>query len=176
MAFVVETGDGLPNSNSYASVAAFVEYHTDRGRSLIDPTTDLQYVDALIEPALVLASDYVDTKFIFVGYRYQLNQNMEWPRNNAFYRDGRIADLVPKEVAECTMELAYKQLTGTELAPDPLLDDTNRQVVMKKEKVGPIEEVTQYTDHQTSNLWKAYPFAERRLKELLLQGQSVQRV
>ncbi len=175
MAFVVEDGTGLSNSNGYISDTFFTEYHTDRGRDLNDPDTAAAWTVAQINAATVVASDFIDSKFFFVGLRLLATQSMEWPRTNAFYNDGRIASGVPVEIEECVAELALKQLSG-EIAPDPEYSDTNTPVTQLRQKVGPIEEETHFGDGGNPISFRAYPFAEEKMKELVLNGNFVERV
>lgn len=66
MAFVVETGAGIKDANSYGSVDEFKSYHADRGNSITsitDPTG--------IQQALINATDYIDSRWrkLFKGER-----------------------------------------------------------------------------------------------------------
>lgn len=176
MAFLQETGSGLASANSYSSISFFTTFHTDRGRSLIDPTTSAVYTDAQIQAALVLCSDFLDTKFTFIGYRLNNTQAMEWPRVGAYYRDGRYATGVPVEVEEATVELALKVLQGVELVPDPGFDASLRPVQAETKKVGSILKSTEYAEGGGYIDFKAYPFAEKRLKELVVRGKRLLRV
>lgn len=175
MAFVAEDGTGLPNSNGYITAQFFKDYHGDRGRDLTDPDTSVPYTDDKIQQAIVVASDYLDAKFTFIGMREKTTQAMEWPRVNAFYQDGRHALGVPVEVQECVAELALKQLSG-EIAPDPIYDASNRLVTAERKKVGPIEKESKYTEGGAPVPFRMYPFAEARLRELIVTGQFLQRV
>lgn len=175
MAFVLEDGSGLSNSNGYIDEAFFVTYLTDRGRSLIDPLTSVQYITALINSAIVVSSDFLDGKFEFIGIRKLSTQSMEWPRVSASYQDGRQAEFVPVEVQEAVAELALKQL-AEEIAPDPEYSDTNQPVTFLHQRVGPIEEKTSFVDGGSPILFRQYPFAEQKLKELIINGRFVERI
>lgn len=168
MAFVVETGTGLSNSNGYVDVTFFKDYHKDRGRDFS------AFGTTQIQQAIVVASDFLDTKFTFIGIRRLTTQNMEWPRVDAFYMDGRAALLVPIEVQEATAEIALKQLSG-EIAPDPTYDASNRLVTQDRSKVGPIEKETRFVDGGVPIDFRSYPFAEKRLKELIINGSFLER-
>ncbi len=74
MAFVVEDGTGLTNSNSYISVAEYRAYCESRE---IDVTLD---TDASIQGNLVLATDYLDMSYTFVGEANTTTQALEFPR------------------------------------------------------------------------------------------------
>jgi hypothetical protein len=167
MAFVVEDGTGLSNSTSYASVAFFRAFNTDRGRDTMASS------DSVVQAALVVASDFLDGKYDFVGFRSLASQAMQWPRVDAYYFDGEPAQLVPDEVAEAVSELAYYHLT-TPIAPNPSYGTTGGVIKRKREKVGPIEEETEYRDAPPL-AFKDYPFAEQRLRELIRSGNELLR-
>jgi len=169
MAFVVETGAGLSDANAYLSVAAFKAYHDDRGNSYYG------YSDTLIEQAIVRASDYLDTRFGFIGMRLQVTQSMEWPRTNAFYWDGRTASsMVPAEVMEAVAEYALRALSKS-LTPDPVADSSGRNVQSETKTVGPISVSKQYSQAGSFVSFTPYPIVDNRLRELVLTGRSVLR-
>jgi hypothetical protein len=168
MPFVVESGLGLPDSNGYISVASFKAYHDDRGNSYAT------YSDALIEKAIVRASDYLDTRFSFIGIRRLVTQKMEWPRYNAFYHDGRIADSVPIEIAEACAEYALRSLAAA-LAPDPVSDTSGRMVTSETKEVGPISTSKTFARGGSATSFKPYPIVDATLKELVNSGNRVLR-
>ena len=176
MAFKAEDGTGLSDANGYIDAAFFKEYHDDRGRSYNDPDTGNPYPDAELQKAIVVASDFIDAKFRFVGMRKKTTQSMEWPRWDAYYWDGRVARDVPAEVKECVAELALKQLSS-DIAPDPTYHESNRPVISERETVGPIETSTQFVQGGVPPVeFRAYPFAEKKLKELIITGVRVERI
>lgn len=77
MAFVVENGTGLANSNALISAAFYREYHTSRGR-----TIDISVTDAQIQGWIVRATDYIVKRFgtRFMGSRTQSTQALPFPR------------------------------------------------------------------------------------------------
>lgn len=89
---IVEDGTGVAGANSYATVAEFVAFHTDRGNTtLAEADTDQ------IESALVKGTDYLTQKFrmLWKGSRALEDQVLDWPRRGVdvpdffdpFYRD-----------------------------------------------------------------------------------------
>lgn len=174
MAFVLEDGTGLSNSNGYVSAADFVIYHTDRGRDLIDPDTAVQYTDDKIQQAIIVSSDFIDMKFMFKGVRSLVTQNMEFPRVSAYYDDGAAILAVPTQVTECISELAFRQLSS-DIAPDPTWDDSNMVVIKKKDQVEDLIEEREYINSGFPIDFRAYPFAEARLKELTIDGRFIER-
>lgn len=121
MAFTVEDGSALPDSNAYISVAFFQEYHADRGHA-----SAASLVDADVQTCIVRASDYIDKRFgrKFRGKRTHQQQAMEWPRLNAVDDDGFVlvtVDEIPRSLMKACAEYALRAAVYSELAPDPLL-------------------------------------------------------
>jgi hypothetical protein len=91
MPFIVETGVGLENANSYCSVAfadSFNQMHID-GQNWID----LDLPDKQIR--LVTASSLIDANFDFHGRRISRFQLLEFPRWGLRDRDGFILPAAP---------------------------------------------------------------------------------
>ena len=116
MALIVETGAGLSNSESYASVAYFLSYHAARGNiSAAEMTT------AEIEASLRKATDYMTQKYrnSWSGYRRFITQALDWPRIEIVIDTYHYLDysIVPVEVQNACCELALKSFTAN-LLPD----------------------------------------------------------
>lgn len=163
MAFQVEDGTGLSNSNSYISVDFFKAYHDDRGNNRKDPGgTD--FTDTEIEQACVRATGYLDKRFQsrWRGWKQKRSQALDWPRNNAMddndylYSD---IDAVPRNLQKACAEYALRALRLNPLAPDPSLPFQDRgatvgqtsqasgasgEVTRLKEKVDVLETDTSY--------------------------------
>ena len=164
MAFTPETGQGLPNSNSYATVAFADTYHADRGH-----VSWANLPTATKEQCLVRATDYIEKRF---GRRFRgerkgdsTQQALEWPRLNC-WDDNRLllanGNQIPLALLQATAEYALRASLLGELAPDALMpvppqdlgvnnpssppagDIITGQVSSKSEKVGDIEEKTAY--------------------------------
>lgn len=156
MAFTPQDDSGtVVGANAYGSVAAFKQFHDDRGNSYGTAT------DPVIEQALVKATDYLDMRFRYVGMKLNKPQLTQWPRANAVDADGRWVQGVPDVVKEVTYEYALRALNGV-LAPDPTRDDSGRIVMSKSEQVGPLSESVTYANFSTYDM-PAYPTADRRL-------------
>lgn len=157
MAFTVEDGTGLTNSNSYGAVADFKSFHTDRNVTAVVEST---YLDTEIQAALIQATDYVDKRFgkRFKGWKQSRAQALEWPRNDAYDDDGYLFADLPQQLKNAIYEYALLALQlARNLAPVPGLEfstiDTSTgtasaaasgQLKRKTEKVGPIEDTTEY--------------------------------
>lgn len=155
MAFTLEDGTGLEDSNALIDVAFADAYFADRG--IAAWTGD---ADAVKKPAIVRATDYLNTRFKFKGCKYKEEQALEFPR----VYDGD--PQMPVKMKQAVAEYALRALT-TVLAPDPTTDATGGKVLMKREKVGPVEEETQYSDSTSVSLLKPYPAADMLLRGLV---------
>ena len=160
MAFVVEDGSALEDANSYISVQFFKDFHGDRGRDVS------AFTDTEIEGGSVQATDYVEKRYgiRFRGWKRSKRQALEWPRINAFDNDDYTFDSneVPAQLQKGVAEYALLALQlGRDLAPPPTpkfsilnpetgTNTTGEGVLSKKrEKVGPIEEETQFSTDET---------------------------
>jgi len=86
-------------------------------------------------------------------------QALPFPRLYLYTDAGTAILGVPQGVKEAVAEYALRSLTA-DLLEDPTLDPTGNMVKYKKEKVGPIEEETEYVVGSSTAL-KSYPAADR---------------
>lgn len=145
MAIVVEDGTGLPNAESYISVADATAYHAARGNAAWAALAS----DAVREQMLRQATDFMGQLYrpSWKGYRTNRTQALDWPRNLVYVVDlfGGRRDLpylwpnnsVPPEVPRACAELALRAIGG-QLAAD--LDQG-----LQSEEVGPLK--TAYDVH-----------------------------
>lgn len=159
MAFVVETGAGLSNSNSYATVAAADEYVTDRG---ITGWTSL--TSTVKQQALIKATDYLEATYrdAWKGDRVTETQALSWPRMSVYVDNFLMdANVVPKPVINACIEMALKSAAG-----ETLIADQSQRV--KREKVDVIE--VEYQDY--SDPAQQYLFVNRMLSAYLLSSSN----
>lgn len=156
MLIVQDDTGTVEGANGYISVADFKAYHDARGAVYSD------YEDAAIESGIIRATDYLDSRFTFVGRRLNgRDQSTEWPRSGAKDRDGYPVTGLPPEVLDACAEYAIRAL-ATDLNPDPERDDYGRIIASTSVKVGPISESASYADGAPFSL-PAYPAADRKL-------------
>lgn len=122
--FTVETGAGVSNSNSYATVAQADTFHTERGN------TGWTGDDATKQTALIRATDYLTQVYTesWIGDKTDQNQSLDWPRAGIY---NLAANTIPKALIQATCILALEALTQD-------LNPTLGRAV-KKEKVDVIE-------------------------------------
>lgn len=131
IALVVETGAGLANADSYASVSEFKAYCSKRGLAFDG------YGDDDIEAALRKATVWIDAKYRdqFQGTWTVSTQALEWPRSGALYRRTAVdAYSVPVLLKNALCEAAWREMTVSGgLTPDQFGDQ------IKRDKVGDVE-------------------------------------
>ena len=154
MSFVVETGAGLSNSNSYSSVAAADSYFADRGVAEWAALTT-----TVKEQSLIKATDYLEQTYRdgWQGNRVTATQALSWPRAGV-YADGFAvaANIVPSAVVKACAEMALRASAG-----DDLIADQGQQVI--REKVDVIE--TEYAKYTSPA--QRYPAVNRLLTPFL---------
>lgn len=113
--FVVETGEGLPNATSYASVAEATDYFTPDQTAFVtwDAFTSEQQ-----EFYLALATRLLDQKAEYKGTIKSETQALRWPRSGVYNRDGILLSsvLVPTQIKQAMFELAKYIFSGTDVA------------------------------------------------------------
>lgn len=131
MALVVEDGTGLPNAESYISVADADTYHG--GLATSDEWTALTVLQK--EAALRLATSYMDGAYRWKGSIVRATQALDWPRQDVVDDEGRqIAEnAVPIAVREACAELALQNHRQA------LNQSTTLSGVVRRQRVGPIE-------------------------------------
>jgi hypothetical protein len=153
MPLTIETGAGIPNANSYATVSQARAYAAARGLTL--PASD-----TAVEAALVMACDKLQT-YRYRGSRVDTAQALQWPREDV-YLDDSTAPLdsasIPAELLQAQCQLAY-DATQTELQPT----GSGREVV--REKVDVLE--VQYAPKGSGSVTPQFNKAEAFLAPFL---------
>lgn len=142
MALIVETGDGIPNADSYAPLAWVDAYWTNRDH---DPRVGLWSAAQVAqrEGAIREATAYLDATFgpFYLGQRMGRIQGLLWPRSLAMDEAGFPLPPVPDELLKATAELAIRA-NAERLSSD--IVPSERLVIETSEKIGPIAETIKY--------------------------------
>lgn len=165
MAIVVQTDDGSAvGANSYISVDYFRAYHTDRGNSLGAYAPSGSNGD--IEKALVRATDFVDQRFRYKGYKCGgVTQPTEWPRYDCWDQDDFGVVGVPKAVKEATAEYALRTLLSQKpLNPDPTVSPTGAQVLSTTQSAEGVGSQSFTYAEGSSGTLPSYPAADTKLR------------
>ena len=140
MTIIIETGVGLPDAESYASVDA-----ADARCASLGLTTWAALVEADKEIALRKAMIFMATyRTRWAGRRVYQHQALDWPRYNVAV-DGFtvLSTVVPLDIVNACIDLAVRAGRGEDLLPDL---DTGSNAI-KKDKTGPLE--TEYFQNTT---------------------------
>ena len=154
MAFVVEDGTGLENANSYISIDEFKDYWTDRN---VDYSTK---TDTEIQASLIKATQYIDNNYVFIGYKNNYNQGLEFPRYNALDRNGYLVVDIPKCLKYAICEASAININGADL-----FASSEDGITEKTENVGPVETTYKYKNKSTGMI--VYQVITRLLKPIL---------
>lgn len=158
MSLNVQTNNGnIADANGYITVAELMDYHDIRGNPLPGTATDTE-----LEQAIIRATDYLDTRFNFIG-RPLLgrDQTTAWPRMDAWDSYRNLVTGIPQEVKEATAEYALRALTAA-LNPDPTRDASGIAVTSRSEQVGPISRTVGFAAGAVFVMPK-YPAADQKL-------------
>lgn len=115
MPIIVETGSGLSNANSYATLEeadAYFEthpYYSDNWNALGTPDK---------ESLLILASSQLDALITWRGNVGSYAQSLAWPRYGVIDDEGRLLSIsaVPQRVKFAVFELAFNLSRGDQYA------------------------------------------------------------
>lgn len=140
MTLIVESGSGLPDAESYASVATCDTYHSLRGN------VDWTGTATEKEIALRLATQAVEVRYVgrWLGQRISQTMSLSWPRYYVYDSDGYCipSTAVPQRIVDATCELALRSRQGDALVPDV---DEPGSIASEAVTVGPISVSTSYT-------------------------------
>lgn len=167
--------DGFPvQANAYIPPAFFRDYHDSRGQTYVDPETGVPYVDAVLQIAIVKATDYLDARFNYIGWRRYSNQGTAWPRWDAVDINDRYLKGIPQGVQMATAEYAWRALSVAQLVADPTYDASGRNTKQTLKKVGTLELMKVFEGAFTM---PKYPSADRKLYQwgLVLGGGKIVR-
>lgn len=168
MAFTVEDGTVVADANSLCSVGFADAYFAER---LIAAWTGS---DSLKQAKLIAATDYIEIRFglRFKGGLVDTAQPLSFPRT-----DIDQDNVVPIAVRKAASEYALRALVA-ELAPDPVMSDTNRLLSAESHKIGPLEDSYKYATRgpgSTPLTFRPYPAADSLLVPFLKPSTGVVR-
>ena len=190
MAFTLEDGTGVADSNAYASEAYIDTYHADRGQTaweFSDAAGAVAITTAQKEAAIIRATDHIDRVYgtRFKGYKTTDAQGLQWPRTGAYGPNGYLLTQIPTQLQKATAEYALRALLYGVLTPDPPpkgprqdmeqggdlpeYEQGTGPIISNKEKIGPIEtEVTRSAPTRASSgELDSFPAADMYLKDLV---------
>lgn len=170
MGLTVETGQGIPDANSYATVATVDAYFADRSNA--------QWATAVQgdkEAALIRATQGLDNRYrgLWIGTKATKGQALAWPRVDKTTSTGLLidpdgfeipADELPQELVMACAEVALIELTERFIQHKVTRDDA-----VKSDSTGPLS--TTYKD--TAPSVPHYPHIDALLRNLAAVGTEV---
>lgn len=140
MPIVIETGAGLGDAETYASIAAADARCASLGKSAWMALAEADKEIALRKAMLFMAT----YRARWAGRRVHQQQALDWPRYGVAVDGFPVpSTIVPAEVVNACIDLAVRAGRGEDLLPDL---DTGSNAI-KKDKTGPLE--TEYFQNTT---------------------------
>jgi len=130
MRLIVETGAGIPESNSYINYDDIEKYLISSNLETYENLTADEKIDRM-----VIASLFIDTSFNWIGRQKTIEQGLTWPRVNVIYQNISVQDsVIPVQIKKaCVMALQMILDYGIGIFQD------SDGAEIKKEKLGPLE-------------------------------------
>ena len=162
MHIVVETGQGLPDANSYIrdedALRHLPSYYIDDWMGMdTDDRAD----------RLIAASQFVDVSFQWVGKRKTLDQGLAWPRTGVVYQGHEVSrDMVPRAIVRaCIMALVTVVTEGFDV-----FRSTGEHAV-KREQLA-VMSMEYFAPAEKAGYKSAYDDINNLLKGFYLTGQK----
>lgn len=170
MALIVEDGTGLPNANSFVTVADVTEYiakYTVSGVNTVWDALDTAGKERHIQ----LATQHLVIKYDgrWKGTISTNTQALPWPRAGACDGENLLIDnnKVPQEVKDASAELVLRILSSGELLPDSTV--ATAAIQSTAVRVGPIAKTVVYASGGASQT-TYYRKVAFLLRNLLVAG------
>jgi hypothetical protein len=161
MAFEAQDPD-VPTStaNGYVSVAYFKTYCDDRGISYAALS------DTEIQQAIVRATDYMDGRWTYGGYRYDGDQSTEVPRREVYDKEGYSIDGIPDDFKKACCEYAQiDSIGGLVLMPNSQDNTLPGVVSYLRAQVDVVEKETRYNTNKGTLAGRPlWPLADSMVK------------
>lgn len=144
MALIPQNDAGtVVGANSYGDLAFLTGYWDERGYAYPKaaagpPEVTQEQADDKISAAGVIATDYMDGRWTYVGERISDDQTTEFPR-----RDAPLSG-IPLAVKQAWAEYTLIVANGGSLEGTPERDATGARVISKFEKVGSIAQSVEF--------------------------------
>jgi len=171
MALIVEDGTGLPNAESYASVAEADAYHAAYG----NPSAWAPISTTQKELALRTATQYLEAVHNqgWAGDRFTDTQALAWPRSGVEDDGGHVLPEAPLPAAlkNATAVMALKSLSET-LLPDLSVDDASTVSSFSK-RLGPLGSSVTFEGGRAQ--FKKYSLVEAMIRHLVRSRDTVER-
>lgn len=144
---ITEDGTGLVDADSYVSVSEADSFFSTRNET--------SWFGGGKEASLLIASEYIDITYSFLGNKLNPNQGLEFPRDILGF---------PNAIKKAVMFIALKDLNNENL----FLDNN----LIKKTKVDVLE--TEYFKPQDSTFLKTFKYVDSLLAPYIVNVKKSQ--
>lgn len=137
MALTVEDGSGVPNANSYGTIAGARAYAVDRGIAL-------SATDSVVSSQLIIGTDFLESfADRYVGRPTSFTQSLSWPRKCVNFDPDNLfpSNQIPVSLVQALYQAVIEQSNGIDL--QPTVDHTQGGFIIQ-EKVDVLE--TRYSE------------------------------
>lgn len=160
---IVETGEGVFNANSYASVAEATAYL----EALYTPqqlTSWSAANTARKEAGLVSATSYLNDRYYgrWVGSRKTATQSLDWPRIAT--TDGMLIPSLPQNIKDAAIELAFRYVRDGQLLAD--VEGSQAGIKRISQQFAVFGETIEYVG--SAQTQKEYTLVEQKLSRYLI--------
>jgi hypothetical protein len=153
---------GGADSDSYGTIAEADAYHAAYGNA--DWAT---YDDAIKEPALRRAAQYIDSSYSFIGTKASESQALEWPRSGAYVNGVLVDDAtIPTAIKRAQFEAALRAVT----------EDLTADIESGNVTEETVDVITVTYSEYSNNGQKKYPLIDKLLKNYTLGGGGYHKV
>lgn len=155
---------GGASANAYAAVADGDTYFDER----LQASAWTGESDAAVKTrALIMATRRLDQE-TFVGYKNSTSQALEWPREDAYDRDGEeyTTTAIPTVIKHAMFEIALAFLNSNADSSDPMANDGLER--FDRARVGPM-----YVDVNHAHRATDLPDHVRRMLSHVLESQGL---
>lgn len=162
MALVVEDNTGLPDAESFVSVADADTYFTNRG----DPSEWSSLSVAEKEANLRVAAEYLKNEYAgsWKGSLFDKDQRLPFPRLNLYNAENILIEDVPTEIIDANCELALLNVNNSLRVG--IVNDKN--VKSRSVRVDTISEEVEFVG--ASNTKPVYPYILSMISQYLKAG------
>lgn len=162
MAFTFEVQDPdtpTETANAYISVDELKDYCDGRGIDYSAKTDDE------IEQAIVRATDYMDGRWTYAGYRYDSDQSTECPRRDVYDSYGYNVDGFPRAfILACCAYTVIDLIDGKTLMPNSQDNTAAGMIIKERKKVDEIEREYQYSENKGFQ-WPRWPLPDKFMRQ-----------
>lgn len=171
MVFIVEDGTIVAGATSLVDEVFADAYFADVGNTIWSGLTS-----TVKQQSLIKATRFFEKRYKIYGKTKSATQPLSFPRTGLFdSHENELVDLVPDRIKNGICELALIANTEDLFFTPEFPSTSGAQVIEKKEKLGPLEEVTKWRSRDPGvniNIERQLPNAEYWFRGFIVSPHS----